>query len=80
MKEAANFCSFVRVRLNDESSEALLDEEVDGRLSVRRSLYSCCCGPVGEIITYHYLLEKVVNSNIKISLSNKNSMEKYISE
>ena len=49
------------MRLNDESSEALLDEEVDGRLTVRRSLYFRCCGPAGEIITYHYLLEKVVN-------------------
>ena len=40
------------MRLNDESSEALLDEEVDSGLSVRSSLHSCCCGPAGEIIIF----------------------------
>ena len=32
------------MRLNEESSEALLDEAVDGCFLVGLSSYSCCCG------------------------------------
>ena len=35
------------MRLNDESSEALLDEDVDGCCLVGLSSYSCCCGSDG---------------------------------
>ena len=35
------------MRLNDESSEALLDEAVDGCFMVGLSSYSCCCGSDG---------------------------------